>query len=73
MLRVLALEETVQGYLGYGVQGVGSVWKPVWQRDPQARSRGQWRGIGPNTKDCQFRSCDSWECLTFRKTDKTDL
>lgn len=37
---------------------------------PQARSRGQWRAIGPNTKDCQFRSYDSCECLTFRKTDK---
>lgn len=45
MLRVLALEETVQGYLGYGVQGVGSVWKPVWQRDPRPGLEGNGAGL----------------------------
>ena len=45
MLRVLALEETVQGYLGYGVQGVGSVWKPVWQRAPRPGLEGNGAGL----------------------------
>jgi hypothetical protein len=73
MLRVLALEETVQGYLGYGVQGVGSVWKPVWQRDPRPGLEGNGARLALIPRIANFGVTIAASVLPSAKRTKTDL
>jgi hypothetical protein len=73
MLRVLALEETVQGYLGYGVQGVDPAWKPAWQRDPRPGLEGNGARLALIPRIANFGVTIAGSVLPSAKRAKTDL